>query len=110
MAVRDYRPRLREQLTIFSQVQRVDESGNIETVWIAVATIFGKMTPVGDREITRAGRDEGFRDFQAIVRYRVDITTKTRIVWRGRNFDVQGVTNLDEQRQYLTLSLLERRA
>jgi SPP1 family predicted phage head-tail adaptor len=103
-------PNLRERLAIETQSQVAAGSGSITTAWAAVATVWGAISPLRAWEVHGAGREDGLRQWRAIVRFRADVTPKCRIVWRGRIFDVQGVRNLDEQRQYLTIELFERGA
>ena len=101
---------MRERITINSQAQTVDAAGQISTTWTAGATVWARMKPMTAREVQLAGRDEGTRGYTMTIRYRTDITTNSRVVWRSRNFDVQGVLDRTEQRQFLEIDLFERNA
>jgi SPP1 family predicted phage head-tail adaptor len=103
-------PNLRESVTISSQSETADAAGQITTTWTTVATVRARMRPMKAYEVSRAGRSEGATMFEATIRYRADVTAACRLTWGSRIFDVQGVANIDEQRKFLTLTLLERQA
>lgn len=98
---------LRERVSIQSQAQTVDGAGAISTTWAEVATCWARMKPVSMQQLLLAGRDESARVYSMTIRYRTDITTAHRIVWRARKFDVQGVNDPTEQRQFLECLLRE---
>jgi SPP1 family predicted phage head-tail adaptor len=99
---------LRERLQIDAQSQTIDGAGQITTTWSTLATVWGKMEPTRSMQATVAGRDEQSRLYDATIRYRADVTTNCRVVWRGRLFDIQGVVDKTLQRQYLSLALREK--
>lgn len=101
---------MRERVQITSQTQAIDAAGQITTTWTPVATTWARMRPLHAREVQLAGRDEGARGYKMTIRYRSDITTNSRILWRGRNFDVQGLLDRTEQRVLLECDLFERNA
>lgn len=98
---------LRERPTIEAQSQTADAAGAIATTWTPVATVWARMKPLSAGQVVLAGRDDAVRQYQMTIRYRTDVTTNHRIVWRGRRFDVTGVTDPTEQRQFLTVYLTE---
>jgi SPP1 family predicted phage head-tail adaptor len=104
-------PNLRETITILSQGQVADAVGDITTTWTPLSpTSRARMRPMKAYEVARAGRAEGATMFEATIRYRTDVTAACRVTWGARIFDVQGVENRDEERRFLTLTLLERQA
>ncbi len=102
----------RERVTIQDQTQTIDAAGAITTSWapIAGSTVWARMSPASERTMVVAGRDEALVDWLCTIRHRSDVTTRMRVVWRGRIFDIQGFRNADERRQYLLIRLLERSA
>jgi len=102
---------LRHRVRIDAQAQGTDGAGNISTTWSPVfPSIAAKMEGVAAQQAYRAGREEGLRRYECVIRYRPNIGTNNRLHWRGRNFDIEGVLNLDGRRQFLTLYLHERDA
>lgn len=99
--------KLRERVSIYSQSQTVDAAGSIATTWALVATTWARMEPMGASAIVLASRDDAQRIYRMTIRYRTNITTNSRVVWRTRKFDVEGVMDPTEQRQFLTVTLRE---
>lgn len=98
---------MRERVSIQLQAQTVDSAGAITTTWTEVAACWARMKPVSMQQLLLAGRDESVRTYMMTIRYRTDITTTHRIVWRSRKFDVQGVNDPTEQRQFIECQLRE---
>ena len=92
---------LRERVEIFAQSQTVDAAGSI------VTTAWARMTPTNATGLTLAERDDAMRYYTMTLRYTADITTNSQVVWRSRKFDVSGVIDQTEQRQFLTVYLQE---
>lgn len=101
---------MRERVTIYAQTQNADDAGDISTTWTEVATCWARMRPLSANQVERAGRDDAIRRYQMTIRYRTDVTTNSRVIWRGRRFDVNGVSDETEQRQFLTVFLSELNA
>lgn len=101
---------MRERVAIHAQTQTVDGVGDIATTWTQVAACWARMRPLSAAQVERAGRDDAIRRYEMTIRYRTDIATNSRVVWRGRRFDVEGVTDETEQRQFLTVFLSELNA
>lgn len=98
---------MRERVTIYSQSQTVDNAGGISTTWTESVKIWAQITPTNASQITLANRDDAVRSYTMFIRYRTDIDTNSRVVWRDRKFDVQGVIDQTEQRVFLTVYLRE---
>lgn len=98
---------MRERVDIYSQAQTVDDAGSITTAWTNVATTWARMTPTGASGVTLAERDDAVRYYTMTIRYMSDIGTNSRVIWRDRKFDVTGVVDETEQRQFLTVYLRE---
>jgi len=99
--------KLRERPTLQAQSQAVDSYGDIATTWADVATLWARFTPTKAAQVTLAGRDDAIREYTVTTRYRTDITTNSRLIWRGRKFDVRGVTDPTEQRQFIDVYVRE---
>lgn len=98
---------LRERVEIYSQAQTVSDAGEIATTWTNTATTWARMTPTSAQGVTLAERDDAIRYYTMTIRYRTDIGTNSRIVWRSRKFDVTGLVDATEQRVFLTVYLRE---
>lgn len=98
---------MRERVTLYAQTQTVSTAGDITTTWAELATFWARVQPLSATQIMLAGRDDAVRRYEMTIRYRSDVSTNSRIMWRGRRFDVTGVTDETEQRVFLSVLLLE---
>lgn len=97
--------KMRERVTIEAQSQTVDGAGAIATTWTPIATTWARMEPARAAQVILAGRDDAIHDYEMTIRYRTDISTNSRVTWRSRKFDVHAVSDMTEQRQFLTVIL-----
>lgn len=125
---------MRERVAVFAQTQTVNAAGEITTTWdqstafqwgpltdvtwgdggelvwnydSALFATWARVEPMGASAITLANRDDAQRVYRMTIRYRTDITTNSRVIWRDRKFDVEGVLDPTEQRVFLTVMLRE---
>lgn len=99
--------KMRERVAVYSQSQSVNSAGEITSSWALVTTIWGRVEPLSANQIVLANRDDAQRLYKLTIRYRTDVNTNSRILWRSRKFDVEGVMDTTEQRQFLTVMLRE---
>jgi len=99
--------KMRERVAVYSQSQSVSAAGEITSSWALTTTIWARVEPLSATQIVLANRDDAQRIYKMIARYRTDITTTSRVIWRNRKFDVTGIMDETEQRQFLTVMLLE---
>ena len=92
---------MRERVVIQSQIHTVDDAGDGATSWETIATVWARVTPTSAKQVALAGRDDTTLKYAITIRYRADVTTRTRIIWRDRILIVTGVTDVTEQRVFL---------
>jgi phage head-tail adaptor, putative, SPP1 family len=105
---RPYRPQaignLRERVDLQRSILVRDPDGGMMETWVTVATVFARLEPVKSQDEVIGG---GIRATEAMlvhIRHREDVATDWRILWQGKPYLIDGMRNLDERRQYLTLS------
>lgn len=127
--------KMRERVAIYLQTQSVNDAGEITTTWdqttnfnwasanninwgdgvtvnwnggaSAPLAAWARIEPLSATQIALANRDDAQRIYKMTTRYRTDITTNSRVIWRNRKFDVTGIMDETEQRQFITVMLLE---
>lgn len=106
---RPYRPQaignLRERVNLQRAELVRDPDGGMMETWVTVATVFARLEPVKSQDEVIGG---GIRATEAMlvhIRHREDVATDWRVQWQDRAYDVDGIRNLDERRQYLTLAV-----
>lgn len=125
---------MRERVAIYLQTQAINAAGEIATTWDQTTNFnwastnninwgdgvtvnwsgaseplsaWARVEPLSANQIALANRDDAQRIYKMTIRYRTDITTNSRVIWRSRKFDVEGVLDPTEQRQFLTVMLRE---
>ena len=101
--------RLRHLLTI--QAQSVTRNAFNEEIisFVTWGQAWGEIKPAGasERMVTGADQVQASVDHVITIRFRLGVTVKMRIVYDGRTFEIEGVTDPDGRRQRLRLSCRE---
>ena len=99
---------LRHRLTL-QEVQRVsDGAGGATTSWTDVAEVWAQATPVGGSEGVEAGRLEGKRAYEIMLRYRDGVRPAMRFVFGTRVLEILTVADVGERRRWLRCLCEER--
>lgn len=94
---------LNERITVQHFVSEDDGYGNEIQEWQDLATVRARVEPVKGNERVIAGGLANPYSVTFHMRYRDDVTTAHRIVYRGSVFNIQYLRNLDERRRFLSL-------
>lgn len=95
---------LRERVTITLPIDGRDSVGGLVRSWSPLATVWARVKPMSEREQWHREQIQSTAQWAITIRYRDDVTTKQRVSWRGRRFEVVGVQNADERRRFLRLA------
>jgi SPP1 family predicted phage head-tail adaptor len=95
---------LRYRLRLQRRVDDQGEGGGASNNWEDVAVLWGDIMPsrpgrsgIGNRNITT-------QDFEIRIRYRADVQSGMRFLWRGDIFMVNTVFDMDNQRVLLAVN------
>lgn len=126
--------KMRERVSVYAQTQTVNSAGEITTTWDKSTGLiwspnnqlswttdkqftwgtdnsdfdaWARIEPASANSVVLANRDDAQRFYNMTIRYRTDITTNSQVIWRGRKFDVEGIMDPTEQRQFLSVRLRE---
>lgn len=91
---------LRHRITFQSVAQVTDGMGGFTSTWGDVATVWAKVEPVNASERLISEKLETQRSHKVKIRYRTDITTDMRFIFKGRTFQVKGFYSPDERDSY----------
>lgn len=99
--------KLRERITIQRSSPTVDTGWGTSTSWSDVAAVSASVIPADASEpftdkgvVTRAA-------FTVSIRYRSDVTSKDRLVWRGRTLDIVGIDNVGSRNRELVIRAVQ---
>lgn len=94
---------LRHRVTIQSETRTADGAGGFTLTWADVATVWGAVEPLKGMERLRAQQIEAPVTHSVTIRHRTDVSTKERIKFGTRLFNIRDVINPDERDRWLEL-------
>jgi len=97
---------LREEVTFQTKTRTPDLGGGGSTSWGAITTDptpRAMVRPVRGREDTSEGQVETAQTYLIIVRFREDITTAHKVVWRGTELNIRSVSDRVGDRRHITI-------
>ncbi len=85
--------RLRNKIVVQTNTPTQSGSGALTDVWSTYATVRSEINPKGGREYFDAKQVNAEIDIIFNIRYYSGVTSKMRISWNSRTFDIQSVIN-----------------
>ena len=86
----------------------IDAMGQTKMDWGNFKKVWANFRPIRGYEADEAARK--FREekaYKAIIRYRPDITSDMRILFKGRQFEIQSIVNVNEANYKLEIECTE---
>jgi len=77
------------------------------TVWGTFANVRASITPLNGREYFESKQINSEEVTRFTIRYIKDITTKMRILWGTRIYDIRSIINLTETDKLMVLMVVE---
>jgi SPP1 family predicted phage head-tail adaptor len=98
---------LRQRVELQACVATRDIIGGLVETWTTTATVWAQVRQASGRELWRRQQMQATAAWTISLRYRAELTTKHRVVYDGRTFEVRAVTDPDERRRFLELACEE---
>lgn len=98
---------LDKRITIQSPSESQDEYGAPTQDWTDAATTWAAIRAATGKEIYASSGFVSQLSHVITIRWRTGISAKQRVVYRGRIFEIQAVSDPDESRTELKLLCLE---
>lgn len=104
---------LTERLTIQRKTRTADGQGGYSETWATIGTPYGMVRGLGGGERWQAMRVSPQNRFRAVIRFRGDAngapcySAADRVRWRGREYAVESVIDMESRRKWLELILVE---
>jgi SPP1 family predicted phage head-tail adaptor len=99
----------RHRITFLKAITVTDEIGQEETEWIEFKKAWAMIKTVKGSEYVAAGAERATIIYRFIIHYTQGITSKMKIVYQGRTFDIiEPPINDDELNKTLTILAKER--
>jgi SPP1 family predicted phage head-tail adaptor len=94
---------LRKRLELQALTETADGGGGFTELWAKVTIVWGSVQPITASERFRAMSLETPITHRIEIRYRNDVTTKSRLLLGSRIFNVRSAVNVDERNKYLEI-------
>ena len=103
---------LRETVLIQQLTEARSGTGAVILTPSTIFTLRAKVTPVRGMEAAQLATADARSDIRVIVRYQSGITVKHRLVWGGRDYDIQSAPplGLGAESRWLELMCVEHQA
>lgn len=96
-----------KRIAIQSEVGGTDQDGYAIDGWSTVKNVWAMVKPLSGREYVQSKTTNSETITRFVIRYTKGLTTKMRIVYGGRVFQIDSILNDDEQNKTLTLIGIE---
>lgn len=94
---------LRHFIKFQHKVQTSDDMGGFTHTWETYKEMMAAIWPVSSKELRENMRMNSSTTHNIRIRYTPGITSKMKINFNDRVFDIQGILNPDEKNQWLDL-------
>jgi SPP1 family predicted phage head-tail adaptor len=92
---------MRQRLSLDAAAESSDESGALQTAWVAVSDIWGQIIPASSGDRFLAHRQEETVTHRILIRWRSDVQSGMRFRLRERTFLVRSAYDPDERQRML---------
>jgi len=98
---------LRERVSIQRVTNTRDTMGGTVESWEALGTVYAQVEPASAGEQYRRNQIQAAADWTVRIRYSNTYLPKDRMTWRGHTFEIVGLKNPDQRRQFLEIACKE---
>jgi SPP1 family predicted phage head-tail adaptor len=98
----------RHRIVIQNLTLTANDSGGQSESWTTFATVWAIITPKIVKEVNFAQRIEPRIDHEIVIRYLANLTTKMRIVFGARTFEIKAAIIEDEVQEFIKIMASER--
>lgn len=102
--------KMRQRVTIQAVSGASDGQGGISETWADVATVWASIEPMSDYERFQAQQLQTNTTHKVMIRYYSGLTTKHRLLFGSRVFNIKGILNLNEENAFMQLKCVETNA
>ena len=96
------------KLQIMKLSQVSDGGGGYEDKLLEIKTVWGNISPIKGKEYWQAQQSQASVTHEITIRYTKDIDASHILKYQDRLFDIQYMTSLREEDNYLEIRVLER--
>lgn len=99
--------KMRFRAELQSPTSTTDAGGGSAVTWTRLTNLYCNIKPIRAEEKYRQGQVQDSVTHDVYIRHRDNISTKYRLVYESRVFNIRGILNIDERDRYLLLKCQE---
>lgn len=99
---------LTDRVVLKRRVATDEDEGGETAVYATLATVWARVRALGTRQSLEADARGQSVSHSVVMRFRTDLKAGDRIVYRGRDLEVLGTSDLNGRRAYLSCQCAER--
>ncbi len=92
---------LRHLITLQRRSETPDTGGGVSLSWVDIAQLWAEVAPLGGGEAVQAMRVQPVQSYRVRLRYRADITTADRLLFKQRLLNIRSIRNINERGRWL---------
>lgn len=94
---------LQHPVSVEEEVGTPNQTGGFTRTWVPYTTIFCKVTQKGGGEPQQQDRLTNTKPTEFITRWRADIIETMRLVFRGKQYNIRSLDNLEFRNEWLII-------
>lgn len=99
---------LRHLATVQTELEdQSSMTGAVTKAWVTVASVYASVEPLIGRELQRAMAERAELTYTIRTRYLAGITTRHRLLYDGKTFNIRSVVDVEERHRELVLMCTE---
>lgn len=100
--------KLRHLVTVQTELEdQSSMTGAVTKAWATVASVYASVEPLIGRELQRAMAERAELTYTIRTRYLAGITTRHRLLYDGKTFNIRSVVDVEERHRELVLMCTE---
>jgi SPP1 family predicted phage head-tail adaptor len=96
---------LNRKIDFQRQVTAPTASGGETVVWSSYATAWAHIKPMTGSEKIKFDRLGFEQMMKVVIRFRPDLTTLDKVVYRGNQYQIRSIVNIEEADQWLEIMM-----
>ena len=98
---------LRNRIIIEKTTESQSSSGEVDNTWSTFATVWASIEPLNVKEYFDSQQVNAEENTRFRIRYLLGVTTKMRISWNSRIYDIRSIININEINKEMVLMAVE---
>lgn len=94
---------LKHKIQIYRLTEVADPLGGFTTSWILHKTKWSKVKPMSGRELIHADKIDATAASTFTVRFDAGILESDKIVFKGNDYNIRSIVNVDEDDRFLSI-------